>query len=319
MIKKEGRDVLVGDRVEVDSLDETNATGRVVQVLERQNQLSRPKIANITLAVVVASIDSPPLDLQQLDRYVTHVHAAGVRPVICISKLDLLTDADKLKTVREIYEPLDIPVYFTSIKDDTSVRHLFRAIHGETVVLAGQSGVGKSSLLNALLPELDLAVGEVSDKLQRGTHTTRHVSLIAFEGHTYIADTPGFSYLKFDTIDPHDLEAIFQDFAPYRDQCRFPDCLHLDEVDCAVQANLRYISPSRYESYRVFQEEARAYVDMVQTTSQKEEYGYKTLKKGKKQDLQILKLPEKQRATSRRTQRQQILDWSSEEDDTLEE
>lgn len=318
LLKKEGTEVLAGDRVVVDNLDEVNGSGRVVQVLERVNQLTRPKVANVTRAMIVASIQNPALEPTQLDRYLIHVQLAGIAPVIAISKVDLADTPAQVEAVSALYEPLGVPVYSTSIRDPGSVQHLFEALRGEIVVLAGQSGVGKSSLLNAYHPGLQLAVGEVSERVRRGQHTTRQVSLIEADAQTLVADTPGFSYLKFDTVPPAAIERVFPEFAPYRDQCRFDNCLHLEESDCAVKANLDKIAPSRYASYRVFQTEARAYVETVQTTSQKQEYGYKTLKKGKEKDIQILKLPEKQRQASRRTLKQEIPEWLDDHD-TLEE
>jgi ribosome biogenesis GTPase / thiamine phosphate phosphatase len=318
LLKKEGTDVVVGDRVLVDNLNEVNAAGRITQVLERANQLSRPKIANIDRAMVVAAIQNPALDLGQLDRYITLVQLAQIEPLICISKADLAEDSALIETVKSLYENLGIPVFATSIKQPDTVEALFNTVKGQTVVLAGQSGVGKSSLLNAYQPGLQLATRELSEKVQRGQHTTRQVSLIAIDETSYIADTPGFSYLKFDQTAPADIEAVFRDFEPYRSECRFDNCLHLDEADCAIKDNLAQIAASRYDSYKAFQSEAEAYVDLLQTTSQKKESGYKTIKKGKAPDLKILKLSEKQRQSSRRTQRQQISDWAS-EDGTLEE
>lgn len=310
--------MLVGDRVVLDSVDDTNQSARITQVLERSNQLSRPKIANITKAVVVCAVDNPPLELTQLDRYLTHVVLADIAPVLCISKVDLTQNPALPSQIDAIYAPLDIPVHFTSIRQPESVSKLFEELHGEIVVLAGLSGAGKSSLLNAYQPGLSLAVGEVSEKIQRGQHTTRQVSLIALDESTYVADTPGFSLLKFDTVSPAALESAFPEFAPYRAHCRFDNCLHLDEADCAVREHLSDIPASRYDSYRNFQEEAKEYAETVSTTSQKQEYGYKTLTKGKAEELQILKLSQKQRAASRRTEKQRLLDWET-EDDTLEE
>lgn len=318
ILKKEGTDVLTGDCVALDNPDYGNKTARIVQVLPRTNQLARPKIANIDKVIVVASLKNPPLDLQQLDRYITQVQLAGLQSILCISKVDLMKNAEELEQIKQIYEPLGIPIYFTSVKDPESVKRLFEDVQGKTVVLAGLSGAGKSSLLNTYRPGLRLAVAEVSDRARRGRHTTREVSLIPINPDTFVADTPGFSYLKFDTVSPRSVEAAFPDFAPYREQCRYDDCLHLDEAGCAVREHLPDIAPSRYESYRHFQEEAGRYQEEVLSTSQKQEYGYKTLTKGKKQDLQVLKLPEKQREASRRARKQQIADWIL-EDATLEE
>ncbi len=311
--------MLVGDRVEMDNVDDVNQTGRIVQVCERDNYLTRPKVANVTRALVVYSAKSPDLDFQQLDRYLTQVLIAGIDPMICISKADLVEDDTVLSQAKALYEILGVPVFTASAPQKTGVAAIRAAIAGEVVILAGPSGVGKSSLINAIRPDLNLAVQEVSERAQRGQHTTRQVSLIELDESTLIADSPGFSYLKFDTVLPQEIEAVFVEFAPYRQDCRFDNCLHLDEADCAVKANLEYIAASRYESYMVFQEEAKSYVEVVQTTSQKQEYGFKSLKKGKEKELYILKLPERQRAASRRTLKQQIPDWSAEEDDTLEE
>ncbi len=318
VLKKEGSEVLVGDQVVVDSLDEANLAGRVVQVLERHSQLSRPKIANITDALVVASISNPAFDFVQTDRYLTHIQLAGIQPCLCISKADLAASREDIAAIRAVYEPLGIPVFSTSIFTPETVSGVFSHLEGKTVVLAGPSGAGKSSLLNAIQPDLNLRVQETSEKLQRGQHTTRHVTLIELCTKTYVADTPGFSYLKFDTVMPKTLESVFPEFVPYRTHCRFQDCLHLDEEACAVKADLETLAESRYESYVLFQAEAQEGVEVAQNTSNKQEYGYKTLKRGKQKQVQILKLHEKQREASRRTKKQQIQDWTS-EDGTLED
>jgi ribosome biogenesis GTPase len=200
-------------------------------------------------------------------------------------------------------------------------------VHNRVSVLAGPSGAGKSSLLNALNPDLQLRVGEVSGKIERGQHTTRHVELLQLQeadSETLIADTPGFSNLKFNTVLPRQLESIFRDFAPFREQCAFSDCLHTAETDpdtgklrdegCAVLANLSDISETRYRSYLAMLAEARTYKEESQVTSQKQEYGYKEVSKKGRDAVKILRLKERNRDLSRRTQRQQVDLMHAEED-----
>lgn len=318
ILKKEGTSVFVGDMVTIDNHDDVNLSARIIKVLPRTSLLTRPKIANIDKAIIVASIKNPSLDFQQLDRYLTQIQLANIQPVICISKIDLNNEPSELEKIEAVYASLHIPVYFTSIQNPEEIHNLFNDIKGYKVVLAGLSGVGKSSLLNAFNPDLKLSTGKVSIKLQHGQHTTRYVSLIDLGMNTLVADTPGFSYLKFDETMPRDIEKVFAEFEPFSKECHYDNCLHLDESGCAIEANIEKISPSRMESYRIFQEEARMGEEIMLAKSQKHEYGYKTLAKGKNEDLQILKLSEKQRTVSRRKQKQHIgNDWHF-EDATLE-
>lgn len=317
VLKKEGVDVLVGDRVMLDSFDETNSTARITAIEERSNQLSRPKVANVTQALVVVSATSPELDLTQLDRYLTRVQVAGLSPMICITKVDLLDDAGKaaLANAVKLYESLGVPVWQTSIYDRTSVQSLFTALRTGMTVMAGQSGVGKSSLLNVFMPDLNLKVGDVSAKNERGQHTTRSAKLVAVSENAYVVDTPGFSYLKFDDVKPQDIEAVFADFSAHRDQCHFHNCLHRHEEGCYVRDQVDSLNTSRWASYQAFIEEAQAYETMLSTTSQKEQYGKKQLDKGKDQSLGILRLNERQRQASRRTQKQQFVTHGLDDDD----
>ncbi len=307
LLKKEGTDVLVGDLVELDSVDEANQTARIVSVLERKSVIQRPKMANVDQAVVVYSLYEPDFDPKLADRYLTHIELAGMIPILCISKADLAKTPEELETIREMYqEKLGFSVIFTSIFQEEGLQRFLELAHGKVSVLAGPSGAGKSSLLNAIRPDFNLRVGDVSEKIARGQHTTRHVELLPVAEETFVADTPGFSYLKFNTILPQELEAIYRDFEPYRAQCAFSDCLHVDEEGCAVKAHWEHIIPSRYESYRDMLTEALLYKEQSQQSSGKEEYGYKTVSRKGKKDLQILRLKEKARESSRRTQKQQV-------------
>ena len=322
LIKKEGGDVLVGDFVELDSVNPATRTARIQRILERKNAISRPKLANVDQVLVVYSLMEPQFDPHQMDRYLTHIELAGLTPALCISKADLAaTDAD-LEKIRAVYtERLGYQVFFTTVKNAESLDAVRALAKGKITVLAGPSGSGKSSLLNALNADLQLRVGEVSEKIARGQHTTRHVELLSlFEDSpdTLIADTPGFSNLKFNYVLPVQLEAAFRDFAPYRAQCSFSDCLHVDEEGCAVRENLDHIAESRYRSYLDLLAEARLYKDEVNSTSQKQEFGYKQLDRKGKDSVRILRLKEKNRDASRRTQKQQVSLLHAEADDSEE-
>jgi ribosome biogenesis GTPase len=315
LLKKEGTDILVGDMVTLDNLDPVILSARITQVQPRQLSLSRPKIANIDCVVIVHPLTDPPFSPTQLDRFLTHTLLAGLTPVLCVSKCDLPPDEWTLEAIEALYgEKLGIAVQPTSVHRPETCQALLDAITDKVSVLAGLSGAGKSSLLNCLNPVLQLKVQEVSEKIARGQHTTRHVELLEMAPNTYLADTPGFSNLKFNTVMPEAVEQAFPEFAPYRDQCEFDDCLHRDEPGCAVRAHLGDIPESRYASYLEFLAEAQEYRQLVKNTSQKTEYGVKTLNKKGKENLQIVKLKEKAREASRRTHKQALTQFDHTED-----
>lgn len=332
-LKKEGRDILVGDRVTLDSLDDANRMARIVAIAPRTTELSRPKVSNVDQALIVCSVQQPDLDLQQLDRYLSHVLLAGLRPLICLNKSDLVTDSQSqtIQAAMDIYEPMGFRVLLTSIFEPDSVDTLKAGLLGHTTVLTGPSGVGKSSLINVLKPEAQLKVSEVSAKQQRGRHTTRQAALFPLaESNTFVVDSPGFTYLTFDQTLPETLEKTFPEFAAFREQCRFHNCLHeASDLDagCAVMAQLEEtqdkwprVARARWESYQQFLLEAKAYEQTLQSTSQKDDYGTKIKHtKGKDASLQLLKLKEKERQASRRRQRQQVSSWVSADVNALDE
>lgn len=319
LLKKEGVEILVGDAVCLDSFNETNHTARITSVETRLNMLTRPKIANVDQVVIVHPLEEPTFSPYQLDRYLTHVELAGLKPVICISKCDLAQTQADLDSIRNTYETtLGYPVTFTSVHQPDTLNDLWTMAENKVSVLAGLSGAGKSSLLNRMNPEFKLKVQEVSEKISRGQHTTRHVELLEVRSDTYMADTPGFSNLKFSYVMPEQVEAIYKDFAPYRESCEFSNCLHLDEPGCHVLEKLSEISETRYQSYQDMIAEARLYEQEQQSTSSKNEFGHKTLHRKGREDLQILKLKEKSREGSRRTMKQEIAsNFDEDEDDTL--
>jgi len=309
--KASDQDLLVGDWVELDNLDISQFTGRICQILPRDNNLTRPKIANVDQVIVVYSIQQPAFDSQQLDRYLTHATLAGIPVAICLSKCDLAESEADITAIQSLYhETLGYPLIATSIQQPDRLEQFQKLAARQVTVLAGPSGVGKSSLLNALKPDLQLRVGEVSDKIERGQHTTRNVSLIKIQPDTFVADTPGFSHLKFDTVLPIQIAEAFPEFAEAN--CEFRDCLHMpDSEGCDREG---HISESRYTSYCAFVAEAMNYKLHAQQSSSKEEFGFKQTNQAN-----ILKLKSKNRQVSRRTERQQVNSLLDSEDDDDDE
>lgn len=251
---------LVGDRVQITLLDQ--ATGSLDQILPRANQFQRPAVANIDQMVVVVSQAIPVSDPYLIDRITTVAHSRLCRCIIAINKCDL----DQGQQLYDIYQRAGFPTVRVSAQTGEGVDDLRALIAGKVSAFTGNSGVGKSSILNTLSPQLALQTGEVSDKLGRGRHTTRHVELIALDEQTLIADTPGFS--SFDTehaelCKKDELQHCFPDFSPYLNKCRFLDCRHIKEKGCAVLEAVAdgSIQPSRHSSYVRLYEQASAIPD----------------------------------------------------------
>ncbi|MCZ8520196.1 MULTISPECIES: ribosome small subunit-dependent GTPase A [Paenibacillus] len=263
VFKKRGISPLVGDRVEFELTE--NGEGTVTEVLPRSSELIRPPVANVDQAVLVFSIDEPALNLPLLDKFLVHTESAGLDTIICLTKRDLLAEpgeaagAVDLGPVSELYESIGYSMFITSAKEGIGVEGVLEKLAGRISVFAGQSGVGKSSLLNAMVPGLHLETNAISMKLGRGKHTTRHVELIRLQNGGLVADTPGFSQLDFLQVEAEGLGSCFREFAPYAEQCRFRGCLHLHEPDCRVQSAQAegLISASRYHNYLQFLQEIR--------------------------------------------------------------
>ena len=245
----DGSSPLVGDRVVV-SLD-ANGKGRVDTVLPRRNWFIRPAVANIDALVFVAANTNPVTDPFLIDRISVIAAEADCELIVCINK----TDLDPGEELREIYTRAGFPVLCMSAETGEGVDELMEVLRGKESAFTGNSGVGKSSILNRLLPGAAIQTGEVSEKLGRGRHTTRHVELYRIAPDTYIADTPGFASLDVtmtNRILKENLQFDFIDFAPYIGQCRFHDCAHLKEPGCAVTEAVAagLIPASRYSSYQ---------------------------------------------------------------------
>ena len=250
---------LVGDRVEISGPD--GGTGMVDAILPRKNQFHRPMVANIDQMVIIASGAVPVTDPFLIDRMAAVAEWKNCEVLLCLNKCDL----DRAENLFALYRSAGFPVLQVSAESGEGIHELAAAISGKVSAFTGNSGVGKSSILNALQPGFDLQVGEVSEKLGRGRHTTRHVELFSIAGGL-AADTPGFS--SFDAepaeaIPKTDLASAFREFRPYSDLCRFQGCAHVREKGCAVREAVAVgkIAPSRHKSYIRLYEQAREIPD----------------------------------------------------------
>lgn len=236
IFRNRGESPLVGDFVEY-SNETVGSDGAIEAILPRQNQLVRPPIANVDQALLIFSVKEPDFNTVLLDRFLVVLESYHVEPIICLTKMDLLTAQElaEIEQYKATYEAIGYRVITAYMDEPTLLDKVTPILTGKTTVLAGQSGVGKSTLLNTLLPQLQLKTGEISQSLGRGKHTTRHVELIEVAGGL-LADTPGFSSFDFDTLEREELTQCFPDIARYAEQCKFRGCLHKQEPKCAVKA-----------------------------------------------------------------------------------
>ncbi|MEY8389938.1 ribosome small subunit-dependent GTPase A [Lachnospiraceae bacterium] len=250
---------LVGDNVEIELLDPQEKKGNITKLLARKNVLVRPAVANIDQALVIFAADKPRPNFNLLDRFLIMMEYQQVKTVICFNKQDLVpcTEIDKL---RSVYETCGCRLLFVSVKEQEGLEEIRRILDGKTTTVAGPSGVGKSSLINLLSPEADMQTGVLSEKIDRGRHTTRHSQLLHIEDNTYIVDTPGFSSLYLTGIEKEHLKRYFPEFAAYEPYCRFQGCSHIHEPGCGVKQALEdgQVSPIRYENYMMLYEELKS-------------------------------------------------------------
>lgn len=253
--RKEKITPLVGDHVHI-SVNAVSQQGVIEEILDRKTELIRPPVANVDQAVIVFAIQQPDPKLSLLDRFLVLAENEDLNVLICFNKVDLGAQSE-LKRLKDIYEQIGYPVIATSTKAKIGVDVLKERLKDQTTVFAGPSGVGKSSLLNSLQPNLALQTGEISQKIERGKHTTRHVELLPLDLGGWVLDTPGFSSLQIDFIEKEDLQYLFKEFNACLDDCKFQPCNHVNEPGCAVKRALEegVIQQSRYDSYLQLLEE----------------------------------------------------------------
>lgn len=240
----------MGDEVSMDVIDEKERLGNIVKLWERKNELIRPAVANVDQALVIFAAAAPEPNLGLLDRFLIRMERAEVPTVICFNKEDLITE-EKKKRLAQIYESAGYQVIFTSALLREGLTLVEKVLKGKVTTVAGPSGAGKSTLVNCLQEETVMETGAISEKIERGKHTTRHSQLIAIGEDTYIFDTPGFSSLNVADLLPEELKKSFPEFAAYEGECRFLGCAHIHEPDCGVKNALDEgkISRERYEDY----------------------------------------------------------------------
>lgn len=249
---------LVGDDVEIDILDEETAVGNITKVLERKNQLIRPAVANVDQAIIIFAVAKPEPNFNMLDRFLVMMLRQDVPCVICFNKQDIAND-EQLKLLEETYVQCGYQVVFTSTITGQGMDDFKNLLHNKTTVLAGPSGVGKSSIINEIKPEAQMETGEISRKIERGRHTTRHSELFHVTESTYIMDTPGFTSLYIDGMEKEELKDYFLEFENYEPYCKFNGCVHINEPQCGVKDALEQgkISRIRYENYKFLYEELK--------------------------------------------------------------
>ena len=256
---------LVGDNVEFDVLSEEQSLGNIVEILPRENSLIRPAVANIDQAMIVFAVADPEPNLNLLDRFLVTMEAQNVPVVICFNKIDLGKEGEA-ERLAGIYRDAGYDVHLSCALAGEGIEAIHDLLRGKTTALAGPSGVGKSSLVNRLQPNVQMETGSISRKIERGKHTTRHSELIPIDEDSYIMDTPGFSSLYTNDFGKEELKYYFPEFDQYQGGCRFQGCNHISEPGCLVKEAL--------EEGKVHQVRYEDYCEMYRELEQKEKRRY---------------------------------------------
>lgn len=248
--KKEKISPLVGDEVEFTITNSEKQEGVIEQILPRKNELKRPKMANLTQLILVVSMKMPSPDLLLLDKQLVFAEFMGLKATIVLNKVDL-EDKEEIDRIAKLYEDIGYKIIQTNAKEGIKVEEIKALLEGETTAFAGNSGVGKSTLINSIFEQELTQEGDISDKNQRGKNTTTSTTLYKYKENSYIADTPGFSTFEINEISKEDLCHYFVEFVPYLDKCEFQGCSHIKEENCGVKEALEAgkISSQRYDNY----------------------------------------------------------------------
>ncbi|MCX8129013.1 MAG: ribosome small subunit-dependent GTPase A [Clostridia bacterium] len=249
IFRKENLTPLPGDKVSI-VIDKTGSKGSIDEILPRETELVRPAVSNVNQMIVVVAAKSPAPDLVLLDKLLITAELKGISTVICLNKIDLDESKEYLEFM-ESYKKAGYEVIKSSSKANEGYEELLKILKGKITVFAGQSGVGKSTILNRLMKSSIMQTGDVSQKIERGKHTTRHAELVELSSGGYIVDTPGFSSFELTEIEHIDLELYYPEFSQFINRCRFTGCSHISEPDCLVKQAVddNIIDRGRYERY----------------------------------------------------------------------
>ena len=247
---------LVGDDCEISILDKEECIGNIDIIFDRKNELIRPAAANADQAVIIFALSRPRPSVNLLDRFLILMEYQDVDTVICFNKEDIAEDGEA-EGLADMYKTAGYEVMITSVKENRGIDELRGRLKGKTSILAGPSGVGKSSMINALIPEAMAETGSLSEKIARGKNTTRHSELMKVDEDTFIMDTPGFSSLMLPDISAEELRFYYPEMVPFEGKCRFDGCNHINEPDCMVKCAVgdKEINEKRYENYKILYEE----------------------------------------------------------------
>lgn len=258
IFRKDNIKPLVGDDVEIEITDAANYKGNIISILPRRNSLIRPAVANIDQALVIFAVSKPEPNYNLLDRFLIMMRRQGLECIICFNKRDIASKEERA-AIRTIYENSGCTVLFASAMKKEGMEEIAAVLKDKTTAVAGPSGVGKSSIINCLQKNKTMETGAISEKIERGKHTTRHSELISISDRTYIMDTPGFSSLSLFDMEKDELKNYYPEFTPYEEKCKFLTCAHIHEPVCGVKDALELgkISQVRYDNYVVFYEKLK--------------------------------------------------------------